>query len=248
VICQGCGGIVPPASKFAGNPRVYCSRICGNRVRDRRRNSVKMTKRHRKRIRGRAVPVLYAQCIVCRALYVRHPNPAKNLLHCGRQPRLPRMSECHPDRKHDRKGLCAECYIVSLRKPIQVSECPECGDTFRLKNSLQVFCGANCSRPSRKRRDKARRRALLKAAFIEDVEDRLVFERDGWVCQLCYQSVPDGVPVPDPWAATIDHIIPIAKGGTHGYANVQLAHFECNWRKRDQVGWTWTEAEAREAA
>lgn len=40
-------------------------------------------------------------------------------------------------------------------------------------------------------------------------------------------------PVPHPKAPTIDHILPISKGGQDVHANIQLAHFECNWRKGD---------------
>ena len=53
-----------------------------------------------------------------------------------------------------------------------------------------------------------------------------------FTCQICGKKV-SVKPVPDPKAATIDHIIPIAKGGKHEAKNCQLAHFECNWRKRD---------------
>lgn len=39
--------------------------------------------------------------------------------------------------------------------------------------------------------------------------------------------------VPHPKAPTIDHVLPLAAGGDDVRANVQLAHFECNWKKRD---------------
>lgn len=35
--------------------------------------------------------------------------------------------------------------------------------------------------------------------------------------------------------ATIDHIIPLSKGGTHTYNNVQLAHYICNSKKSDKI-------------
>lgn len=151
---------------------------------------------------------------------------------------------------------CGQAYVkrgrahcprpIVIPAPRAVIECPECGDEFLQKVGHQQFCGSDCSSRNRKRRDKARRRALMRDAFVEDVEDRFVFERDGWICQLCFQSVPDRVPVNDPWEATIDHIIPIGRGGTHEYANVQLAHRECNSRKSD--GRSWTESQARKAA
>jgi 5-methylcytosine-specific restriction endonuclease McrA len=36
------------------------------------------------------------------------------------------------------------------------------------------------------------------------------------------------VKVPEPLAPTIDHIVPVSKGGDDTRANVQLAHFRCN--------------------
>lgn len=53
-------------------------------------------------------------------------------------------------------------------------------------------------------------------------------ERDGWTCHLCGEPVKR-----PPWSselddATIDHLIPVSKGGSHTWANVALAHFMCN--------------------
>ena len=39
--------------------------------------------------------------------------------------------------------------------------------------------------------------------------------------------------VPEPLAATLDHIVPLSCGGEHSEANVQLAHFLCNSTKSD---------------
>lgn len=64
-----------------------------------------------------------------------------------------------------------------------------------------------------------------------DVVDPLrIFERDGWRCQLC------GIRVqrsgwPNPKRATLDHIIPFARGGAHTEDNLQCACWLCNSRK-----------------
>jgi 5-methylcytosine-specific restriction endonuclease McrA len=36
---------------------------------------------------------------------------------------------------------------------------------------------------------------------------------------------------PDPMSPSLDHILPLSKGGTHEPRNVQLAHLGCNVRK-----------------
>lgn len=36
-------------------------------------------------------------------------------------------------------------------------------------------------------------------------------------------------------AATVDHVIPISKGGTHTWDNVKPAHYKCNIDKADNT-------------
>ncbi len=83
-----------------------------------------------------------------------------------------------------------------------------------------------------KRKDVSRqsgqkRRALLKDVFVEDVDPRIVFERDKGTCQICKCPVEDDF--------HIDHIIPVSKGGEHSYVNVQLAHPSCNLKKHAKM-------------
>jgi len=64
---------------------------------------------------------------------------------------------------------------------------------------------------------------------------RTVFERDGWVCYICGVAVDRKARVPWPTAPTIDHVVPLSKGGTHTLDNVRCACFRCNSRKRDSI-------------
>ena len=63
------------------------------------------------------------------------------------------------------------------------------------------------------------------------------------MCALCHR-VTDHPRVWDQWvtnkrwmpnAPTVDHILPLAKGGTHTWDNVQLAHWSCNSDKSDTI-------------
>lgn len=74
-----------------------------------------------------------------------------------------------------------------------------------------------------------RRRARKLAQFVAPVDPQEIWERDGGACQLC------GEPITDPKQRSIDHIIPISRGGTHEPANVQLAHRVCNSRKGNRL-------------
>jgi 5-methylcytosine-specific restriction endonuclease McrA len=68
----------------------------------------------------------------------------------------------------------------------------------------------------------------------EPVDRRKIFARDQWICQLCLGPVNPASTHPK-WRASLDHILPMSRGGTHTYANLQLAHVSCNSRKHANV-------------
>lgn len=74
----------------------------------------------------------------------------------------------------------------------------------------------------------AARRARKKAQFVEDVDSRVVYKRDKGICGICGDLVARD-------NFHVDHIVPLARGGEHSYANVQVAHPGCNCRKRDRI-------------
>ena len=82
-----------------------------------------------------------------------------------------------------------------------------------------------------------RRRARKKTGSAgERIVSRQVFERDGWRCGCCGKRVNPNLAWPHPKSASLDHIVPLSKGGTHTLANVQCAHLDCNTKKRDNIG------------
>lgn len=55
------------------------------------------------------------------------------------------------------------------------------------------------------------------------------------VCGICGKPVDFSIKYPNPMSPTIDHIIPINKGGhPSDIDNLQLAHFCCNRAKSDK--------------
>ena len=71
----------------------------------------------------------------------------------------------------------------------------------------------------------------MEDAYVENVLIKELYKRDEGVCKLCGRPVHECVDNTDDWSATIDHIIPVSKGGEHSYANTQLAHRLCNSMK-----------------
>ncbi|WP_434744799.1 HNH endonuclease [Streptomyces sp. A-14] len=108
---------------------------------------------------------------------------------------------------------------------------PLCDTWFVTDNPRDRNCSPRCGR----RADKDKRRALERQAFVAPVSRPQVYERDHWTCQLCREPVVRDQVVPHPQAPTLDHVIPLARGGTHEPANVQLAHYLCNSIKTDRI-------------
>lgn len=76
-----------------------------------------------------------------------------------------------------------------------------------------------------------RRRARRHGVTYEPVDRREVYVRDGYVCGVCLELVNPELQFPHPLSASLDHVIPISKGGPHLYWNVQTAHLWCNLMK-----------------
>lgn len=54
-------------------------------------------------------------------------------------------------------------------------------------------------------------------------------------CSICSEPMDRSLKRPDPLSPSVDHVIPIAKGGAHGQENLAWAHLVCNMRKGDRV-------------
>jgi 5-methylcytosine-specific restriction endonuclease McrA len=75
-----------------------------------------------------------------------------------------------------------------------------------------------------KKEEHSIRRARIANNPVEPISPLLVYERDGGMCGICGEEIRMS-------DFTMDHIIPISKGGGHVYANVHSAHRACNVRR-----------------
>jgi 5-methylcytosine-specific restriction endonuclease McrA len=97
--------------------------------------------------------------------------------------------------------------------------------------SSRRFCCRRCKHSWHRAHD--RKRAEQFGVQYEPISKVLVFQRDSYRCGICGEQTDHTVDFPDPLAPTLDHVVPMSKGGPHLYSNVQCAHFECNKRKAD---------------
>lgn len=62
-----------------------------------------------------------------------------------------------------------------------------------------------------------------------------IIDRDGTDCALCFEPVDFSLKWPAPFSKSLDHILPISRGGSHTLANCQIAHLRCNISKGARV-------------
>lgn len=61
-----------------------------------------------------------------------------------------------------------------------------------------------------------------------------LIDRDGHDCGICGHHIP-AVAYPDMDSASIDHIVPISRGGKHTLSNVRATHLRCNIARGNRV-------------
>lgn len=79
----------------------------------------------------------------------------------------------------------------------------------------------------------AKRRAVY--ARGDEINPLVLFELHAWTCFLCKGPIDRNRRVPDWGAATIEHLVPISKSGTHTWDNSVASHYGCNLKKDDLI-------------
>lgn len=107
------------------------------------------------------------------------------------------------------------------RTPWVTGTCSECGDPFSTPLPLARTCSAFCAKSRERRRY---------GQYVDDRTRASIYERDGWICQLCFDPVAPDLHYLDNWAATLDHIVcqSWTESPDHSPSNLRLAHRWCN--------------------
>lgn len=180
--------------------------------------------------------------------YVRHPNcdwcggpiPAEapySWKLCGDDCRK-ELREFHfqAARERNRKTFndhCSECggHIPKGAHP----NAKYCGDECRKEVKTRRFKEFYRNHPERYQDYSAVRRATIKDATVERVEREKVFDRDGWVCHICGGDIDRAAEWPSSECVSLDHVVPLSRGGEHSYANCKTAHWGCNSSKSNKL-------------
>lgn len=106
--------------------------------------------------------------------------------------------------------------------PLPAFHCSTCGKLTTRNSNFQHRC-ADCRR---KVRAEDQRRRRLRKGYRQHLPELLM--RQGFACALCGELIcSEDIRT----IATVDHIVPQAKGGGNERSNLQAVHLHCNSRK-----------------
>lgn len=124
-------------------------------------------------------------------------------------------------------------------KSKHIRTCVVCGNEFTSAHGSMI-CSDRCRKKYRNRNGDRR----INSGIVDDSDITLesLFKRDGGICHICgkpcdYEdyTVDGDVFIAGNWYPSIDHVVPVSKGGRHSWDNVKLAHRLCNSVKSNKT-------------
>jgi 5-methylcytosine-specific restriction endonuclease McrA len=119
---------------------------------------------------------------------------------------------------------CKECQIAYNREYGK-------GNGFKYQKKSNKVNGHSGWTPYRQAQHEKRKR-LITESSVDIIDRKAVWERDEGHCQLRLECSGEFVPFLD---MHMDHIVPLARGGTHTWDNVQTSCAPCNLVKGTAV-------------
>ncbi|MDF9748643.1 endogenous inhibitor of DNA gyrase (YacG/DUF329 family) [Arthrobacter sp. ES3-54] len=214
-VCGHCGGPTERKGDSGPHPR-YCSGNCSSKASYFRRRDEIGNRR--------------------RAETAARPKPVITCKHCGDSTEARKSttmfcsSRCATKfRRGNHDGTCSgeSCHRTAEARGM----CIVCWRRWARATGRE----ANPAWDDNRRAHYHKRRAQKRGTQVEDLRPVDIYERDIWICGLCVTPVDPTSAWPDPMSPSLDHILPLSRGGTHTYENVQLAHLTCNVSKGNRI-------------
>lgn len=221
VDCKRCGERIGRRQSRNGPPPTYCTAECRQLAAYERsiESGAQAASYAKRREAFQPKPVTQRQCECCGGVFLAKRGDAR---FCSKSC-VQRFGRSNPDgtctagdceRTGEAKGICSMHWKRERRAAGLIENEP--WDERRKANYQQ-------------------RRALKLNLPADNIRPADIYERDEWVCGICSTPVDRTRAYPDPMSPSLDHVLPLSRGGHHTLENVTLAHLSCNVRKGNRV-------------
>ena len=205
--CAFC--FAPLIHNGAGNPKRYCSRK--HAALFRQANKPK-------------VPKVEKICVWCSKVYLSNIKASRF---------------CCADCRTKQVAVESRLKRAAAGMRVYSSECDRCHQAINRDSPIGKSKYGRFCRPCALVRQRERYR--LKTAKRQGVMNPIrisadvLIERDGNICHICNTEIDLSLARNSRFGATIDHIVPLSKGGLDVLENLKLAHWICNIKKGNRV-------------
>ena len=247
--CSVCGDQFHSPISGNGRRRSFCSRQCYHKHRE----TMPAMLRYRASDKGKAVAkrktTKYTESEHGKRRYQQHQRWKRLVLSLDPSQRPQPKPNLNP------WPTCTtpNCHNMPTRRANQ--QCGTCARETRLQTSWRNggkpcvickkpliryqrrCCSYSCEHERRRacpklkatrRKQRAIRRARKRAAYVESVDVMQLLEWQDGRCYHCNCKIRLDVEAPHPKSLTLDHLVPLALGGEHSYANTVASCWDCN--------------------
>lgn len=133
-------------------------------------------------------------------------------------------------------------------KEIHIVECKHCKKLFGVVHRKKLYCSDKCLRRSVNKLKELKKRIRYREMkdnlrFDSSISLKKLHEKHTGICYICenicdyndHEITTEGHFVVGETYPTIEHVVPLSKGGTHSWDNVKLACWKCNTVKSDSL-------------
>lgn len=185
--------------------------------------------------------IVHIKCKVCGGILERKAEVARHKAsilceHC----RQMKHDQEEQERIAKREQIEAERAKRIVYRQQSFGVCLECGGVFF---GRKKYCSKECLSRALSRNGEMKRRSRTKDQLVDkDITLKSLFDRDHGVCYICgeqcdwndYYYKGETFIAGDSYPS-IDHVIPLSKGGAHSWLNVKLSCRKCNYLKSDNL-------------
>ena len=147
---------------------------------------------------------------------------------------------CSPVCRRNRKSK--ERNLPRIVKLVLEKQCDECGAGFQTTSKSQRFCSHKCRTRNNSRLNELKRRKYYTEGDKTITLSKLI-DKENNICYIClgecdskdYIKDNKGTIICGNNYPSIEHVIPLSKGGKHEWGNVKLAHRGCNIKKSNKL-------------
>jgi|LakMenEpi03Aug12_release.lakeMendotaPanAssembly.Ray.scaffolds.fasta_scaffold242549_1 5-methylcytosine-specific restriction endonuclease McrA len=208
--CQVCGKSL--ANIGAGRPKRNCSNLCRNRA--------QLHKKHK--------PKSEMQCLNCGSSFYSNNGNHRFCSH-----------DCRYSMQKKKSSSKWQA-MMQTKYPdrTRTVNCGWCGEprTFKIGESVANAYHSECSKEAQRARYRIktvkRRNKLVKPSRLAADE---VFRIYGPNCHICELPIDHSLPRTSKQGLTVDHVIPLSRGGVDTIDNLRPAHWSCNMRKSNKT-------------